>query len=88
MVERPLVDDQGNRILDDQGNSILVDDGQAASGTNKAHWWMALMRVPWGGGSSYVPPDPPTPPANRWVWADGDVHTWANGEIATFNEEP
>jgi len=65
-----------------------LDAANAGGASNKAHWWMQLMRVPWGGGTSYVPPDPPAAPANRWVWADGDVHKWADGSVATFNEDP
>lgn len=63
---------------------------KANTGTeNLARWWMHLIHVPWGADQGDPPPDP-DPPAtqNRWVWADGDTHTWANGEVAGFNEEP
>lgn len=89
MAMVPLLDDQGNRILDDQGNAILVDNGLPEDSGTSPFWQMQLIHVPWGAEQGDTPPDP-DPPAtqNRWVWADGDTHTWANGEVAGFNEEP
>lgn len=89
MVLRPLVDDEGNPILDDQGDPILMEDGLAEESSGNKFLWSLLVFAPWGGDGSDVDPPPPDPEeTNRWVWADGDVHTWANGEVSAFNEEP
>lgn len=61
----------------------------ANTGTeNLTRWWMHLIHVPWGADQADTAPDPGPPSTqNRWVWADGDTHTWANSEVAGFNEE-